>query len=68
MPLYEWKDKKTGYQVEVFRERFDQYLEAPKDEELPEEERGKERDWEKQISKGIKVERGNTWQGSKGNW
>ncbi len=68
MPIYRWKDQNTDYEIEVFKESFDQAQEPPAESDLPEAERGKDRKWLKLISKGIKVARGNSWSGSKGNW
>jgi hypothetical protein len=54
MPIYQFEDTKTGLKVEVLRSHTD-YKVPPTDDELPEEERGKERDWIKLISAGIKA-------------
>ena len=62
MPYYSWRDNKTGYVVHVLRS-FSRYEEPPKDEELPEEEQGKPRDWERIITKGPVIANPN-----KGNW
>lgn len=55
MPTYTWKDELTGYEVDVLRHSFDEYRDPPTDEDLPEEERGKERKWAKMIGKGIRL-------------
>lgn len=68
MPLYTWRDEETGYEVEVFKQTFDQSSEPPLEDELPEEERGKERKWLKLISRGIKVAKGPSWGQGKGSW
>lgn len=67
MPIYVWYDKLSGLEVDILRD-FDKYKEEPTDEDLPEKERGKERDWEKHMGTGIRVTRGRNWSGSKGNW
>lgn len=54
MPYYPYKDKLTGYQLDLFRS-FGCNHEMPKDEELPEKERGKKRDWERLIAANIKT-------------
>lgn len=66
MPLYEWVDEKTGYEVTI-ENHYDNYRKPPEDEDLPEEERGKDREWRKKISSGIKVNRP-AYYGTKGNW
>ena len=48
MPMYVWVDEETSYEVEVLRS-FDDYKVPPEDNDLPEEERGKERKWKKLI-------------------
>lgn len=68
MPIYVWHDKKSGETFDIFKDSFDQSSEEPKDDELPEEARGKERDWIKHLGTGVKVTRGASWSGSKGNW
>lgn len=55
MPIYLWKDIINDYEIEVVRSNFDKYQDPPKEEELPEEERGKERKWERRISPGIRL-------------
>lgn len=67
MPLYRFQDKETGYEVEVMRD-YEQYRTPPTEEELPESERGKERNWIKLIAPGIRVVRGAGWSGQKGRW
>lgn len=67
MPLYLFQDKATGLEVEVMRD-YDNYRMPPTEEELPESERGKPRDWVKLIAKGIRVTRGTGWRGMKGRW
>lgn len=64
MPVYIWKEKKTGREVEVIR-HFSDY-------EIPptEEESGlnpKKTKWERIIGTGIRTVRGSNWAG-KGNW
>ena len=66
MPIYNYHDKKTGYEIEVLRD-FKNYEDIPTDEELPEEERGKSRDWERRIGAGVRVTKALGF-GSKGNW
>ena len=69
MPIYLYKDKKTGKQIEVVR-KFSDYTVPPTDEELAKlmtEEEIKEADWERQISSNIKVTRSLGY-GTKGNW
>lgn len=66
MPLYLWRDKNTGYEIEVLRPKSEDYLVCPQDSELPADERGKDRDWQKLISSGITTTYA---QGrGKGNW
>ena len=67
MPVYCWKDKISGKTFDIYKPNFDQYNEPPKDDELPEEERGKEREWEKQIGSGIRVVKAPGF-GKKGYW
>lgn len=55
MPIYLWEDEQTGYRVEVVRQTHDDYLDPPTDEDLPKDERGKERKWVKKISTGIRL-------------
>ena len=64
--IYCFQDKKSGFEIEVNRKYADRD-EVPTDEELPEEERGKERDWERVLSGGIIVTRAPGY-GTKGNW
>ena len=66
MPIYIYVDKKTGYKVEVIRD-FEDYQVVPKEEELPEQEKGKEREWQREIGTGIKTIKARGF-GSKGNW
>lgn len=66
MPIYVYVDKKTDFKVEVIRD-FADYEVVPKDDELPEAERGKEREWERLIGEGIKTVKGHGW-GGKGYW
>ena len=66
MPLYPYLDENTGYQLDLFRP-FGQNEKMPEDEELPEEERGKERKWKRLIGSNIKTTRAPGF-GSKGNW
>lgn len=54
MPYYPWQCQKTGLEIEVLRS-FDDYQNPPTDDELPEDERGKERDWKRLIGGGIKT-------------
>lgn len=63
MPVYTWRDKKTGYEVDIYRSSFDDYRDPPRDEDLPEEERGKDRDWQRIIVDGPTLTNPN-----KGNW
>jgi predicted nucleic acid-binding Zn ribbon protein len=64
LPLYNWKNKKTGKVIEVIR-NFSDYQEPPTLEEAPEE---KDPEWERMIGSDIKVIKGRSWGGSKGNW
>lgn len=68
MPIYCWKDKKTGTEIEILRP-FDKYDEHPDREEAfalndMEYERA---EWVKLI-KAWNTRRGDSWRGSKGNW
>lgn len=67
MPIYVWLDKLSGLEVDILRE-FAEYQDAPKDEDLPEEEKGKERQWEKQLGTGIRMVKGDNWGPGKGRW
>lgn len=66
MPIYTWMDEKTGYEFEVVR-KFDDYRVPPEDEELPEDERGKERAWKRTIKGKVSVQKAPGW-GGKGYW
>lgn len=71
MPLYRWKDSRTGKAVEILRS-FEEYQDTPDREEalaggLTEEEI-EAAEWTREIGAGIQVVRGSNWQGSKGNW
>ena len=66
MPLYPFVDENTGYEFEVMR-TFDDYRVPPKDEELPEEERGKDRKWKRIIKGNVSVNKAPGW-GGKGYW
>lgn len=68
MPLYVWVDKLSGREFEVLRSTFAEFQDPPRDEDLPEAERGKPREWEKRVGKGIRVTRGDSWGPGKGNW
>ncbi len=63
MPMYKWMDKNTGYEIVVYRSSFSEYQDPPKEEELPEEERGKEREWKRLIEGKFILTNPN-----KGNW
>lgn len=67
MPLYEWCDKTTGFEVTVLRP-FADYQVPPAEDELPEAERGKERNWVRQIGGGQQVQKGLSWGPGKGHW
>lgn len=67
MPIYTFKDKNSDLEVDVVRS-FEDYQVPPTDDELPEEERGKVRDWLKLVGSGIKTIRGANWRGGKGYW
>lgn len=66
MPMYHWVDKKTGYSIDILRAHED-YQDEPKDDDLPAEERGKDRDWERKIISAPGVTKPWGW-GSKGYW
>lgn len=68
MPLYSWHDKENDYKIDVYKDTVEKYQEPPLEEELPEEERGKKRIWVKLLGVGIRVVKGSSWGGSKGNW
>jgi predicted nucleic acid-binding Zn ribbon protein len=68
MPLYTWKSDSSGKEVDILR-NFEDSLVPPTQEEL--DHMGIKEDvgpWKKIISRGIKVVRGDSWNGSKGNW
>jgi hypothetical protein len=71
MPLYDWKDKKTGRTIGVLRE-FAKYQEPPTKEEAVEEglteAEAEEAEWERTIGGGIQMVRGENWTGKKGEW
>lgn len=54
MPIYPYKDELSDYEIELFRP-FGYNHEMPKDEELPEVERGKKRKWKRLIAKSIRT-------------
>jgi len=66
MPIYYYEDKLTGYSIDVLRS-FDEYTVEPTDEELPESERGKEREWHRLLTKAPTVTRARGF-GRKGYW
>jgi hypothetical protein len=71
MPIYQHQDKVTGKTLEILR-NFDEYLDSPTEEEAKAggltEEEAKNAEWVKLIGKNIRVTRGESWSGSKGNW
>jgi predicted nucleic acid-binding Zn ribbon protein len=71
MPIYKWKDKKSGVEVEVIRE-FASFEVPPSEEELPNDQDDrdfKEAVWERIISSAPKVIKGDGWgPGGKGYW
>lgn len=66
MPLYTWVDEITDYEIDILR-NFDGYQDPPADEDLPLEERGKQRSWKRLITGKVTVRKPAGW-GSKGNW
>jgi hypothetical protein len=66
MPMYTFKDEKSELTVEVLRS-FADYKVPPTDDELPEQERGKTRQWTKIIDKGIRTVANRNWSPSKGH-
>ncbi len=69
MPLYRWKSKKTGLEIEVLR-GFKEYTEPPKGDELPADKSEEDSEWERLISMPGPI---NFWPASgggpgKGNW
>lgn len=62
MPIYLYYDKNTGYEIEVIR-RFEEYEQIPQEDELPEAERGKSRDWERHLGVPLHTSK---WPGSTG--
>ena len=62
MPFYTWIDHKTGYKTDVIRS-FKDYEIPPQDEDLPEDEQGKEREWERLIGEMLFVSK---WPSSTG--
>ena len=66
MPLYFWEDTKTGFSIEVLR-KFDDYQQPPTEPELPKEEQGKEREWQRIIGT-PQVTKGRGWGPGKGHW
>ena len=69
MPLYNYVDKNTEKAVEILR-KFDDYEVHPTKEEAKDltQEEYDAADWERRICPGIRVTRGENWNGSKGNW
>jgi len=68
MPIYCWVNKTTNKKTEILRD-FKDYKDQPTAEEAElTEEEYKAADWVKEIGTGIRVTRGENWQGSKGNW
>jgi hypothetical protein len=67
MPQYPYRDKLSGYQLDLYRP-FGQNNKMPEDSELPEKEQGKKRDWERLIATNIKTTKSNNWGPGKGNW
>jgi hypothetical protein len=64
--MYYWEDKNTGYGIDVLRS-FKDYQQPPEESELPEEERGKERDWKRLLNSTPTVTRAPGF-GRKGHW
>lgn len=68
MPLYDWKDEATGFEIAVIRS-MDEYQVPPKPEELPEGYPLNEKThWVKMVSKGVQKAYAFSWQGRKGHW
>lgn len=71
MPLYDWVDKKTKKAALILRS-FGEYKDPPNAEEAAEaglsEDQAAEAEWERAISRGIQVVRGEGWGGKKGSW
>ena len=67
MPMYYWEDKKTGYGIEVIR-KFDDYKQPPEESELPKEEQGKAREWQRLLKKAPGVTKSRNWGPGKGYW
>jgi hypothetical protein len=67
MPLYTWRNNKTGREVEIIR-HFSEYETPPTREEANDwsDEEYSEADWERLIALSRWV-RGN-WGGGKGHW
>lgn len=63
--MYTWKDEETGYTLDIMRS-FREYRDEPKDDDLPEEERGKKRKW-RRVIQSAEVHRPPGW-GGKGHW
>lgn len=68
MPIYCYEDENTGYRIDIMRS-FAEYKALPTEEDLPPEEKGKDRKWTKIIAP---VGPFNLWPTSggpgKGNW
>lgn len=67
MPMYTYHDKNHGLELEVLRS-FSEYDVPPTEDELPEEERGKDRDWERLIKASPTVTKSRAWGPGKGYW
>ena len=68
MPLYTWIHEDTKEEVTILRP-FADYKDPPTKEETAETDSEYDKSkWTKVISPGIKVARGDNWNGSKGNW
>jgi len=68
MPMYEWKDNKSGKKTTVLRS-FDGYLDPPTKEESPDltEEEFQQADWERVIN-APSITKGPNWGAGKGYW
>lgn len=68
MPIYRYRDKKTGKQVDVIRS-FAEFEQPPTAEEGTRAgvELTGDEDWERVLS-GFQLVKSDVWGGGKGNW
>ncbi len=71
MPMYLWRDRRTQKSIEILRDHKE-YRTPPTVEEATSlgltEEEAKDADWQKLISRGIRMAKSDTWGPGKGHW